>query len=54
MVSNVGGRETIVYLMAVQAVRSAIVVHFGATAIGAVTRAKTERFRDVESWKFSS
>jgi len=51
-VSNLGGREVAVYLMAVLGVMSAIVVYFNATAIGA--RAKTERLRDIETWKPAS
>lgn len=53
-VSNLGGREVAVYLMAVLAITSAIVVYFDATAIGAGTRAKTERLRDIETWKPAS
>ena len=53
-VSNLGGREIAVYLMAVLAVMSAVVVYFDATAIGVGTRAKTERLRDIETWKPSS
>ncbi|WP_067073842.1 hypothetical protein [Methanoculleus horonobensis] len=53
-VSNIGGREVAVYLMAVLAVASAIVVYFDATAIGAGTRVKTERLRDIETWKPAS
>jgi hypothetical protein len=53
-VSNLGGREIAVYLMAVLAIASAIVVYFDATAIGVGARAGTERFRDTESWKPSA
>ncbi|NMA10278.1 hypothetical protein L21_2011 [Methanoculleus chikugoensis] len=53
-VSNLGGREVAVYLMAVLAVASGVVVYFDATAIGAGTRAKTERLRDIETWKPAS
>ncbi len=53
-VSNLGGKEVAVYLMAVLAVMSAVVVYFDATAIGAGTRAGTERLRDTESWKPAS
>lgn len=53
-VSNIDGRGVAVYLMAVLAVASAVVVYFDATAIGAGTRAKTERLRDIETWKPAS
>ncbi|KAF5050843.1 hypothetical protein DSECCO2_425340 [anaerobic digester metagenome] len=53
-VSNIGEREVAVYLMAVLGVASAVVVYFDAMAIGAGTRAKTERLRDIETWKPAS
>jgi len=53
-VSNVGGRGIAVYLMAVLTVVSAITVYFDATATGVGTRAKTERLRNVETWKPAS
>ncbi|HOI13775.1 MAG TPA: hypothetical protein PLG75_07950 [Methanoculleus sp.] len=53
-VSNIGGREVAVYLMAVLAIASAIVVYFDATAVGAGARATTERLRDIETWKPAS
>lgn len=53
-VSNVGGRGIAVYLMAVLTVVSGIAVYFNATTTGAGTRAKTERLRDVETWKPAS
>lgn len=53
-VSNIGGREVAVYLMVVLGVMSAVVVYFDATAIGIGTRTKTERLRDIETWKPAS